>query len=46
MAKKAPAGKAATREGSKALAFQEPWATLIATGVKKHEFRSREIRTR
>ena len=29
----------------KALAFQEPWATLIATGAKVHEFRSREIKT-
>ena len=29
----------------KALAFQEPWATLIATGVKRHEYRRWARRT-
>lgn len=35
----------AQRSGYKALSFQEPWATLIATGVKKNEYRSRRINT-
>ena len=45
MARRATAGKRAAHEGTKALAFQEPWATLIATGVKTHEYRSRDIKT-
>lgn len=39
------AAKGSTHEGMRALAFQEPWATLIATGVKKHEYRSWNVRT-
>lgn len=39
------AAKATNHSGAKALAFQEPWATLIATGFKTHEYRSREIKT-
>ena len=45
MARKATTGTGAAHEGMKALAFQEPWATLIATGVKTHEYRSRRIKT-
>ena len=45
MAGRASAGKRATHEGMRALAFQQPWATLIATGVKRHEFRSWAIKT-
>ena len=36
---------ASTGSSHKALAFQEPWATLIATGVKRNEYRSRRINT-
>lgn len=45
MAARATAGKGTAHVGMKALAFQEPWATLIATGFKTHEYRSREIKT-
>ena len=37
--------KEASQQGMKALAFQEPWATFIVTGVKVHEYRSRRIKT-
>lgn len=37
--------KEALQQGMKALAFQEPWATFIVTGVKVHEYRSRRIKT-
>lgn len=45
MAAGKPKDRGAAREGMKALAFQEPWATLIATGVKRHEYRSWGIKT-
>lgn len=45
MSGRVPSSKGIAHEGAKALAFQEPWATLIATGVKKHEYRSRAIKT-
>ena len=32
-------------DGYKALAFQEPWATLIASGIKTNEYRSRRVKT-
>ena len=45
MAATVPSGAGSVHKGMKALAFQEPWATLIATGVKKHEYRSRAVKT-
>lgn len=37
------ARREAAHKEMKALAFREPWATLIATGVKTHEYRKSDV---